>query len=156
MLAFSAGDAAYLALSFFLVLVALGIVWVCWKLGETFGRLSSFIRGAEQEVLPVVSKVGTTVDHVNAQMEKVDVMTDSAVDAVQSADAAVRTVSSAVTAPVRKLAGLAAAVSHGFADLKTNRSWASAKAAADAAATEREAELDEELRAAGETEWPTS
>jgi hypothetical protein len=156
MLGFSAGDTAYLALSFFLVLVALGIVWVCWKLGETFGRLSSFIRGAEQEVLPVVSKVGTTVDHVNAQMEKVDQMTDSAVDAVQSADAAVRTVSAAVTAPVRKLAGLAAAISHGFADLKTNRSWASAKAAADAAAAEREAELDEELRAAGGTEWPTS
>lgn len=156
MLGFSAGDAAYLALSFFLVLVAVGIVWVCWKLGETFGRLSSFIRGAERDVLPVVSKVGTTVDHVNAQMEKVDRMTDSAVDAVQSADVAVRTVSAAVTAPVRKLSGLGAAVSHGVADFKANRSWASAKAAANAAASEREAELDEELRAAGGTEWPTS
>ena len=156
MLGFSAGDAAYIALSFFLVLVALGIVWVCWRLGETLGRVSSLIKGTEQEVLPVVSKVGTTVDHVNAQMEKVDVMTDSAVDAVQSADVAVRTVSAAVIAPVRKLAGLAAAISHGFADLKTNRSWASAKAAANAAAEEREAELDEELRAAGGTEWPTS
>ena len=156
MLGFSAGDAAYFALSFFLVLVALGIVWVCWKLGETFGRLSSFIRGAERDVLPVVSKVGTTVDHVNAQMQKVDRMTDSAVDAVQSADAAVRTVSAAVTTPVRKLSALAAAVSHGFADLKANRSWASAKTAANAAAAEREAELDEELRAAGGTEWPTS
>jgi uncharacterized protein YoxC len=156
MLGFSAGDAAYFALSFFLVLVALGIVWVCWKLGETVGRLSSFMRGAERDVLPVVSKVGTTVDHVNAQMEKVDRMTDSAVDAVQSADAAVRTVSAAVTTPVRKLSALAAAVSHGFADFKASRSWASAKTAATAAAAEREAELDEELRAAGGTEWPTS
>ena len=156
MLAYSAGDVAYIALSIFFILVALGIAWVCWKLGETLGRLSAFIRGAQQEVLPVVSKVGTTVDHVNSQMEKVDQMTDSAVDAVQSADVAVRTLSSAITAPVRKLSGLAAAVSHGFADLKVHRSWSSAKQAAGAAAAEREAELDEELREAGGTEWPTS
>jgi uncharacterized protein YoxC len=155
-LAFSAGDVAYIALSFFLVLIALGFAWVSLKLGETFGRLSAFIRGAQEEVLPVVSKVGTTVDHVNAQMEKVDRMTDSAVDAVQSADAAVRTLSSAITAPVRKLSGLSAAVSHGFADFKVHRSWSGAKEAASAAAAEREAELDEELREAGGTEWQTS
>jgi uncharacterized protein YoxC len=148
MLAFAFGDLAYLALSVFLVLVALGIAWVCWRLGETLGRLSAFIKGAQDEVLPVVSKVGTTVDHVNAQMEKVDRMTDSAVDAVESVDVAVRTVSSAITSPVRKLSGLAAGVSHGFADFKVRHSLASAKAAARAAAREREEELDEELREA--------
>jgi hypothetical protein len=83
-------------------------------------------------------------------------MTDSAVDAVQSADVAIRTVSSAVTSPVRKLSGLAAGISHGFADLKVHRSWSRAKAAARAAAAEREAELDEELREAGGDEWTTS
>lgn len=148
MLAFSFGDLAYLALSIFLVLVALGIAWVCWKLGETLGRLSAFIRGTQEEVLPVVSKVGTTIDHVNAQMEKVDLMTDSAVHAVQSVDTTVRTVSAAVTAPVRKMSGFAAGVNHGLADFKISRSWASAKQAARAAAREREEELDEELREA--------
>jgi uncharacterized protein YoxC len=158
MLAFGAGDVAYIALSVFLVLVAVGFAWLAWKLGETFGRLSAFIRGAQEEVLPVVSKVGTTVDHVNAQMEKVDQMTDSVVDAVQTADAAVRTLSAAATAPVRKLSGLAAGTSHGFAELKVHRSWSRAKAAARAASAERESELDEELREAGAggTEWPTS
>jgi hypothetical protein len=156
MLAFSAGDLAYVALSFFLVLVALGFAWVSWKLGETLGRISAFIKGAQDEVLPVVAKTGVTLDHVNAQMVKVDKMTDSAVDAVASADAAVRTVSAAITTPVRKLSGLAAGISHGFADLRTNRSWSHAKRAAAAAAREREEELDEELRDAGVTEWPTS
>jgi hypothetical protein len=97
-----------------------------------------------------------TIDHVNAQMQKVDQMTDSAVDAVASADAAVRTVSAAITTPVRKVSGLAAAISHGFADLKTHRSWSHAKSAASAAAREREQELDEELRDAEGREWPTS
>jgi uncharacterized protein YoxC len=156
MLASSAGDIAYVALSVFLVLVALGFVWVAWKLGETLGRISAFIKGAQDEVLPVVAKTGVTLDHVNAQMVKVDRMTDSAVDAVASADAAVRTVSAAITTPVRRLSGLAAAISHGFADLRTNRSWSHAKIAASAAAREREQELDEELRDAGADTWPTS
>lgn len=151
MLAFSFGDLAYLALAIFLVLVGLGIAWVSLALAGTLQRLSAFIKGTQEEVLPVVSKVGTTVDHVNAQMEKVDRITDSAVDAADSADTAVRAVSMAVTRPVTKVTGLAAAVSHGVADFKVHRSWNSAVTAAKAAAAAREQELLEELRDAGST-----
>jgi uncharacterized protein YoxC len=156
MLAFSAGDLAYVALSFFLILVALGIAFVSLRLGETLQSLSSFIKGAQDEVLPVVAKTGVTIDHVNTQMEKVDVMTDSAVDAVKGIDATVRSVNTAVTTPIRKVSAVGAAISHGFADLKRTRSWTHAKAAAAAAAREREQEFDEELRDAGSTQWPTS
>jgi uncharacterized protein YoxC len=156
MLAISAGDLAYIALAIFFVVVAIGIAFVSWKLGETLGSLSAFIRGAQDDVLPVAVKTGVTIDHVNAQMEKVDKMTDSAVDAVAGVDATVRTVNAAVTAPVRKLSALAAAISHGFADLRTTRSWSHAKSAASSAAHEREQELDEELRDAEGTGWPTS
>src|SRR3989442_3408291 len=146
MLAFSAGDVASIALAVFLVLVGIGTAYVCLRLGGTLQRLSAFIKGAQDEVLPVVSKVGTTVDHVNAQMEKVDRITDSAVDAAESADTAVRAVSVAVTRPVQKVSGLAAGVSHGIAELKTTRSWRSAVDSAKAAAAAREGELAEELR----------
>ncbi|SRR6266702_5224799 len=150
MLAFSAGDVASIALAVFLVLVGLGIAFVCIKLGGTLQRLSAFIRGAQDEVLPVVSKVGTTVDHVNAQMEKVDRMTDSAVDAADSVDTAVRAVSMAVTRPVQIVSGVAAGLANGVADFKVNRSWRSAVDSAKAAAAAREEELAEELRDAGE------
>src|SRR3979490_1189811 len=110
MLAFGAGDLAYAALAIFLVLVGLGIAWVSLKLGGTLQSLSALIKGTQEEALPVISKVGVTVDHVNAQMEKVDRITDSAVDAADAADTAVRAVSLAVTRPVTKLAGVAAAV----------------------------------------------
>jgi len=150
MLAFGAGDIAYLALALFLVLAGAGIAYVSLKLGGTLQRLSAFIKGAQDEVLPVVSKVGTTVDHVNAQMEKVDRMTDSAVDAADSVDTAVRAVSTAVTRPVQIVSGFAAGVTHGVADFKVNRSWRSAVDSAKAAASAREAELREELRDVGE------
>ena len=150
MLAFSAGDVASIALAVFLVLAGLGVAFVCLKLGGTLQRLSAFIKGAQDEVLPVVSKVGTTVDHVNAQMEKVDRITDSAVDAADSVDTAVRAVSTAVTRPVQIVSGVAAGLAHGVADFKVNRSWRGAVDSAKAAAAAREQELVQELRDAGE------
>ena len=148
MLAYTSGEIVDVALAIFLVLTGVGIAWVSFELGATLQQLSAFIKGTQEEVLPVISKVGTTVDHVNAQMEKVDRITDSAVDAAESADTAVRAVSVAVTRPVQKVAGLAAGVSHGIAELKTTRSWRSAVDSAKAAAAARERELAEELREA--------
>jgi hypothetical protein len=88
---------------------------------------------------------------VNAQLDKVDVMTDSAVDAVDSADTAVRAVSFAIQRPVTKVSGVAAGVSHGFADFRVHRDFRGAVAAAKAAARRREEELAEELRETGRT-----
>jgi uncharacterized protein YoxC len=151
MLAYSSGEVVDIALAIFLILTGAGIAWVSLELGATLQRLSALIRGTQDEVLPVVSKLGTTVDHVNAQMEKVDRITDSAVDAADSADTAVRAVSLAVTRPVQKVAGFAAGVTHGVADLKTTRNWRSAVDAAKVAAAAREQELEEELRDAGKS-----
>ena len=146
---FTWGDLAYLALAVFLVVVGLSLGYAFLRLGETFGRLSAFIRGTERELLPVITKVGGTVDRVNGQLDKVDQMTDSAVDAVESVDTAVRAVSMAVTKPVQKVAGLAAGVSHGAAAFKTEHDWRSAVQAGKTAAARREQELAEELRESG-------
>lgn len=145
LLAFSWGDGAYLALSVFLVLVGLALAYALFQVGVTFRRLSTFIQGVESEVLPVIGKVGGTVDGVNAQLGKVDQMTDSAVDAVAAADTAVRAVSMAVTRPVVKLSGFATGIRHGAAALRARRDWSGAVATGKSAATRREADLYEEL-----------
>ena len=145
--AFSFGDLASLALAIFLVAAGLGLGWAFLRLAVTFDRLSSLIRGAEREVLPVINKVGGSVDRVNAQLDKLDTATDSAVDAVVAVDEAVRSVSYAVKTPVQKLAGLSAGVSHGWASLRTRRNWREAVDEAKAAAARRERDLDEELKA---------
>ena len=147
MLAFSFGDLAYLALAIFLVAVGLGLGWAFLRLAVTLDRLSSLIRGAEREVLPVINKVGGSVDRVNAQLDKLDTATTSAVDAVGAADQAVRAVSFAVKRPVQKLAGLSAGVSHGWASFKSRRSWRDAVDEGKDAAARRERDLDEELKA---------
>jgi uncharacterized protein YoxC len=145
--AFSFGDLASLALAIFLVAAGIGLGWAFLRLAVTFDRLSSLIRGAEREVLPVINKVGGSVDRVNAQLDKLDTATDSAVDAVVAVDEAVRSVSYAVKTPVQKLAGLSAGVSHGWASLRTRRNWREAVDEAKVAAARRERDLDEELKA---------
>ncbi|MGH3001147.1 MAG: DUF948 domain-containing protein [Gaiellaceae bacterium] len=146
MLAFSFGDLADLALAIFLILVGLGLAWAFLRLAVTFDRLSSLIRGAEREVLPVVNKVGGSVDRVNAQLDKLDTATDSAVDAVEAVDEAVRSASFAVKRPVQKLAGLSAGVSHGWSSFRTERNWRDAVEEGKTAAARRERDLDDDLK----------
>jgi uncharacterized protein YoxC len=150
LVAFTWGDLWRLALAVFLLSVGLSTAYLLVRLGGTVARLSAFIRGAEQEVLPVINKVGGSVDRVNGQLDKVDRITDSAVDAAESVDTAVRAVSMAVTRPVQKVSGFAAGLSYGAADFKTKRSWRHAVQAGKDAAARREQELGEELREAGE------
>ena len=132
--AFTWGDLWRLALAVFLFAIGITFAYLLVRMAGTVDRLSAFIRGAEESVFPVVNKVGGSVDRVNLQLDKVDRVTDSAVDAADSVDTAVRAVSMAVTRPVQKVSGFAAGVSFGAAldDAKD-------------AARRREAELVEEL-----------
>jgi hypothetical protein len=146
LLAFSWGDLVDVALSVFLFAVGIALAFALLRLGATFGRVSAFIKGAQDQVLPVIDKVGGSVDRVNVQLEKVDRITDSAVDAADSVDTAVRAVTFAIQRPVQKLSGIATGVTYGIADFRVSRDWRRAAAAGREAAARREHELEEELR----------
>ena len=148
-LASTSGDVLDYALAVFFIGSGIALAYMLVRLGGTFGRLSSFIKGTERDLLPVIVKSGGTVDRVNDQLDKLDVVTDSAVSMAESADTAVRAVSTAVTTPVKKITGLAAGISHGFAALRARRDVGDAVTVAKEAAARRESELDAELRAAG-------
>ncbi len=124
LLAFTAGDAAYWGLAIFLVAIGLAAAFMLFRLGQAFERLSSFIRGTERDLLPVIVKAGSTVDRVNYQLDKADTVTDSAVSMADSADTAVRAISTVITTPVEKISGLAAGVTHGFSQFRKTKSFA--------------------------------
>ena len=143
--ALSTLDILWIALSAFLVVVGIGLALVLFHLSGTVRRLTSFIQGLETEVLPVINKAGGTVDRVNAQLDKVDLVTDSAVDAADHVDTAVRAVSLAITRPVQKLSGLFEGISHGLSALRVSRSPQQAMDAAKKASARREQEIADEL-----------
>jgi len=149
-LASTSGDILHYALSVFFVVGGLALAYMLVRMGGTFARLSSFIKGAERDALPVVVKAGGTVDRVNDQLDKLDTVTDSAVAMADSADTAVRAVSTAITTPVKKVSGFAAGVSHGVAAFRSRRDAGEAVRVGKDAAARRESELDEELRNAGQ------
>ena len=151
-LALSAGDVAYWALAIFLILLGVGSLFALFKLGQLFDRISTLVASTERDALPVVVKAGGTVDRVNYQLDKLDTVTDSAVSMADSADTAVRAVSTAITTPVKKVSGFAAGVSHGVSAFRSRRDAGEAVRVAKDAAARRESEVDEELRQAAQSE----
>ena len=146
---FTAGDFAYVALGAFLIAVGATLAYVFVRLGGTLARATKFIARTETEAMPVIRKAGGTLDRVNSQLDKADVVTTSAVDAVVAADKIVRAVSSAVTMPVQKLTGLVTGLKFGASSLKTHRDVGEAVRTGKEAAARRERDLADELRRAG-------
>ena len=154
-LASTAGDAAYWGLAIFLVAIGLAAAFMLLRLGQAFERLSSFIKGTERDLLPVIVKTGATVDRVNYQLDKADTVTDSAVSMADSADTAVRAISTVIATPVEKVSGLAAGITHGFSQFRKSKNFGDATTAAREAARQRETDLHDDLRNAGRTPMET-
>lgn len=143
-------DVLWIALSAFLALVGLALAYALVRLAATLRSASSLVQGLEKEMLPLIAKAGGTVDRVNAQLDKVDLVTDSAVDAADSLDTAVRAVTIALTRPVKKISGLAAGVAHGVAAFRARKDLRGAYESGRAAAGRREQEIEDELERGGE------
>jgi uncharacterized protein YoxC len=148
--AFEMIDVLWIALSGFLALVGLALAFALVRVAATLRSVSSLVQSLEKQMLPLITKAGGTVDLVNAQLDKLDRVTDSAVDAADSLDTAVRAVTIALTRPVTKISGLAAGLSHGVAALRARRGVRGAVESGRAAAGRREHEIAEELEHGGE------
>lgn len=144
-LAITAGEAAEIALAVFLVFTGVALAWAFLSLAGTLRGLTAFLAGTQREVLPLIHEVGETVKRVNVQLDKLDKVTDSAVDAAAAADGAVRALSKVITAPIRKVSSVAAGIRHGAASFKARRGWSeSVKTGKDAAARQA-SDIDEDL-----------
>lgn len=99
------GDTAkaimWLGLALLFALCGLGLGYVLWRLGRILRRAERDLHRTVDGVVPLMAKAGVSMDRVNDQLGKVDVMMDSAVDMVDSLDTTVRSVSHAITEPVK-------------------------------------------------------
>jgi hypothetical protein len=109
------------ALAFFLVLTGVGLCFALIRAGTTLGRVNAMIDGLMTELVPMLAKASTSLDHVNEELAKVGRITDSATDATAKVDATVRTISDAISKPVRAVSGVTAGISHGFGVFRNKR-----------------------------------
>lgn len=109
------------ALSFFLVIVGVGIAYVCFRLGGVLRRMSLTVTRVTDEVVPILSRAQTTVDGINLELQRVDEILVSAVNATKGAEKTVTSLSQAVTGPVKKASGFAAAAKEAMATFRAKR-----------------------------------
>lgn len=96
------------SLSFFLIVIALALAFLLVKMGGTFARLNDFIKRLDDEIIPLLSRLQVTLEEVNQQLGKTDEILGSFVGVTDRVEATTRAVQMAVTAPVKKAAGLTA------------------------------------------------
>ncbi len=126
-------DVLKLALSIFLIVTGLGLAYLFLRMAGVFGRLGVSVTRVTDEVVPILNKAQTTVDGINLEISRVDDIMKTAVGATKGAEKTVQTVSSAVTAPVRKVHGFAAGAREAVASLRARRASDAALAKARAA-----------------------
>jgi uncharacterized protein YoxC len=114
-------DVLKLCLSIFLILTGVGLAYVFLRMAGVLGRLGRSVTRITDEIVPIINKAQTTVDGINLELQRVDEIMQTAVGATKGAEKTVQTVSSAVTAPVRKLTGLAAGAREAVATLRARR-----------------------------------
>ncbi len=122
----------WLGLAFLFAAGGLGIAYALWRVGRLLTVVQGDLHRTVDEVVPLIGKAGTSIDSVNGQLQKVDMLLDSAVDVADSVDTTVRAVSMAVTEPVKKAAGAMAGVGEAVHSFRT-------RMGADEAAAPREA-----------------
>jgi uncharacterized protein YoxC len=108
-----AGEIMKLAIGFFFVLFGVGAAIALFHLGGVLKRMTSILTDANTRVIPLLTRVESTLDGVNAELDKVDQITGSVVEIVKAAEHTTTAVHNAVAKPMRKIAGLASGVSEG-------------------------------------------
>jgi hypothetical protein len=114
-------DVLRAALSFFLVIVGVGIAYVCFRLGGVLRRMSQTVVRVIDEVVPILARAQTTVDGINLELQRVDEIMISAVNATKGAEKTVTSLSNAVTSPVKNASGFAAAAKEAMATFRAKR-----------------------------------
>jgi hypothetical protein len=114
-------DVLKAALSLFLVLTGFALAYLFLRMAGVFGRLGTSVTRVTDEVVPILSKAQTTMDGVNREIDRVDEIMVTAVNGAKGAERTLQTISSAATAPVRILTGVAAGVKEGLATFVARR-----------------------------------
>lgn len=95
----------WLGLALLFAAGGLASAYLLWRIARAVRTVERDLHRTVDEMVPIITKTGVSIDTVNQQLGKVDVMLDSAVDMTEALDTSVRAVTHAVTEPVRAVSG---------------------------------------------------
>jgi hypothetical protein len=114
-------DVLRAAAAFFLVLTGLALTYVLVRLAATLERVNTLLASLDREAVPVIGKVGNTVDQVSRELDHVDRILVTTADGVESADRTIRRVGRVLEVPVGKAAEASAWVGGATSSFRARR-----------------------------------
>jgi hypothetical protein len=103
----------YIAIGVFFLAFGAGVAIALFRLSSTFKRTTSILADVNTEIVPLLTRVETTLDNVNSELGKIDEITGSAAVIAKTAENTTTAVYKGVATPLKKVAGVAAGVSEG-------------------------------------------
>jgi hypothetical protein len=126
------------AAAIFLVAVAIGLVYALIRLGKTLVQAEKLLGDVNTEMVPLLKQATETLDGVNTELDKLDIVMTSVVDVTEKVDSTARSVESAISLPAKKAAAFGAGVSHAMSSLFGRRAGVDFDDASWNSAPERE------------------
>ena len=114
----SVGHVAGLIAAIAFAVSAVFTAWVLYRLVQMLGITNKFLDEVRVETIPLITRVQTTMDHVNTELERVDGILSAVEGMTQKANAATKVVQEVVTSPVVKLIGVGAGAGKAYSKWK--------------------------------------
>lgn len=103
-----------IAIGIFFLLFGIGIAYSLFRLSMVINRVNDMLDNVNKEIVPLLTRVEATIDGVNSELDGVDQITESVATMVKVAEQTTVAVQSAVSKPVKLLAGVSAGIKRGF------------------------------------------
>jgi hypothetical protein len=110
-----------IAIGVFFILFGVGLLYMLLRLGGVFDRTTHILVDVNTEVIPLLTRVETTLDRVNGELDQMEQLTESFAGILKVAENTTSAVHDAVAKPIKKIAGISAAVSEGVASFVSGK-----------------------------------
>lgn len=125
------GNVAALVCAIAFALFMLALVMVVLKLAKTMSLTNRILDDLRKEGLPLVSKLQTTMDHVNNEMGYIDKVLESTEKMAARADSLTRMAQQLITSPLVRIVSLGVGVQRALGVAKPEREDLEAEAEGD-------------------------
>jgi hypothetical protein len=110
-----------ICIGIFFLLFGGGLLYMLLRLAGVFGRATNILTDANTEVIPLLTRVETTLDRVNAELDQVEQITTSMAKIIKIAESTLTATHEALASPIKKVAGLSSAVTEGIASFVSGK-----------------------------------
>ena len=105
----------------FFLLFGAGLLFMFLRLSRVFDRTTNILGDVNTEVIPLLTRVETTLDRVNGELDQVEEITTSMAKIIKIAETTLTAMHAAMAFPIKKVAGLSSALSEGISSFVSGK-----------------------------------